>query len=396
MQNSRILYLTHDGLTDPLGQSQILPYLIGLSRQGFSIAIISLEKASRYNQLKQDVIRLCTANSITWMPHRYHTFPPVFATLINLYKVRRSAITTWHQAPFGIVHCRSYLTSLIGVYLKRKFGTRFIFDMRGFWADERKESGIWPDRHFIYSRIYTFFKRREREMLFAADQIVVLTKQAQQEIIRWEVTSTPIEVIPTCVDVAVFNPDKIGIEETSKIRRELGIADDEFVLIYLGSWGSWYCTNEMLTFFDRLRRVRKSIFLILTNDPDQVPNQNGILTRHIHRTQIPTYLTLANAAVFFIQPTFSKKASSATKMGELLAMNVPIVTNRGWGDVEEILGSGDGFLMDGFSNEQMDATIAKLVTHKPNSLQRLKAIDYFNLETGIERYRKIYQSLVNP
>jgi hypothetical protein len=39
-----ILYVTYDGLTDPLGQSQVIPYLAGLSKYGHRIHIVSAEK----------------------------------------------------------------------------------------------------------------------------------------------------------------------------------------------------------------------------------------------------------------------------------------------------------------------------------------------------------------
>ena len=38
------LYFTYDGLLDPLGQSQILPYILNLSEKGFKFIIISYEK----------------------------------------------------------------------------------------------------------------------------------------------------------------------------------------------------------------------------------------------------------------------------------------------------------------------------------------------------------------
>jgi hypothetical protein len=41
-----ILYLTYDGLNDPLGQSQILPYLEGLAEKGYGITVISFEKSA--------------------------------------------------------------------------------------------------------------------------------------------------------------------------------------------------------------------------------------------------------------------------------------------------------------------------------------------------------------
>ena len=41
----KILYLSYDGLTDPLGESQILPYILGISSiKDSKIQIVSVEK----------------------------------------------------------------------------------------------------------------------------------------------------------------------------------------------------------------------------------------------------------------------------------------------------------------------------------------------------------------
>ena len=47
-----VLYLSYDGMTDPLGQSQVLPYIIGLSQEGFQFTLISFEKKDRYESHK--------------------------------------------------------------------------------------------------------------------------------------------------------------------------------------------------------------------------------------------------------------------------------------------------------------------------------------------------------
>jgi len=50
--NKNILYLTYDGLTDQLGQSQILPYIIGLTKIGYHFSIISAEKDEFFEEEK--------------------------------------------------------------------------------------------------------------------------------------------------------------------------------------------------------------------------------------------------------------------------------------------------------------------------------------------------------
>lgn len=44
MNKKQVLYISYDGMTDPLGQSQVLPYLVGLSKEGFQFTLVSCEK----------------------------------------------------------------------------------------------------------------------------------------------------------------------------------------------------------------------------------------------------------------------------------------------------------------------------------------------------------------
>ena len=39
-----VLYLSYDGALDPLGQSQVVPYVTGLASLGFRMCLVSFEK----------------------------------------------------------------------------------------------------------------------------------------------------------------------------------------------------------------------------------------------------------------------------------------------------------------------------------------------------------------
>ena len=56
--NNPILYISYDGLTDSLGQSQILPYIIGLSKQGYRFTIVSAEKEKVYACGKDEIQKI--------------------------------------------------------------------------------------------------------------------------------------------------------------------------------------------------------------------------------------------------------------------------------------------------------------------------------------------------
>lgn len=60
----KVLYLSYDGLSNPLGQSQVLPFLKGLSQKGHQIYLISFEKTERLNMQQALIETLCLEYNI--------------------------------------------------------------------------------------------------------------------------------------------------------------------------------------------------------------------------------------------------------------------------------------------------------------------------------------------
>lgn len=387
MSQANVLYLSYDGLTDPLGQSQVLPYLCGLADE-YAITVVTFDKPEQYAKKNKEVDALCRQYNIRWISLKYRRQPPVLSTVWALITLNRLVVRLHREKKIDIVHCRSYLTALVGLGLKRAQGVKFIFDMRGFWADERVEGGLWKLGNPIFKSIYRFFKQKEKVFLTEADHTISLTENARQEILSWNLNAAPITVIPTCVDMTLFDPAKFT--ETQKLERRsaLEIAPGDFVLLYLGSWGTWYMTNEMLTFFTALKMQKPHAkFLIITQDKidlQQYPHREDVIIRSATRQEVPLYIGLSDAAVFFILPSFSKKASSATKMGEIMAMNVPVITNPGWGDAESIVRKAGGYLADGpFPFEKLAPVQSRDYCEQ-----------YLSLKQGVLTYKSVYKKLL--
>ena len=66
-----VLYLSYDGMTDPLGQSQVIPYLQGLSNAGYSFTLVSFEKAERFEKNRTAIAALLKQSNIDWVPLPY-------------------------------------------------------------------------------------------------------------------------------------------------------------------------------------------------------------------------------------------------------------------------------------------------------------------------------------
>src|SRR5689334_14337505 len=110
----KILFHSYDGLTDPLGQSQVLTYLTGLSKRGYSITIVSSEKKSAADSVP-DIQQLLDKHNIAWHPIQYTKYPPVLSTLYDCYKLLLLCRKLCRKEKFDIVHSRSYIPALIGI-----------------------------------------------------------------------------------------------------------------------------------------------------------------------------------------------------------------------------------------------------------------------------------------
>ena len=383
----KVLYLTYDGLTDPLGESQILPYLKGLA-EDYEIFIVSFEKPARLKIKYDEVKATCEKANIRWMPLTYHKNPPVFSVLYDLYMLRRKIRQLAAEHDFKILHCRSYVTSLVSGWMKAKYNTKFIFDMRGFWADERVEGGIWRRSNLLFNLIYKFFKKKEQQFIDRADYVIVLTEAARSIVSTWN-NKARIKVIPCCVDTRLFDPSHIDETKRQKIRNELGIGHDDYVLVYLGSLGTWYLLDKMEAFFNQMKIPGKTVkFLILTPDIAIAPKGEQIIARTANRSDVPAYLSISDASVCFIKPTFSKKGSSATKLGEILAMNIPVFVNSGWGDIDTIYRELQHLLVN------LDLPFASIENISGRRMDyRELALEYFDLNKGIAAYKSVYNEL---
>jgi glycosyltransferase involved in cell wall biosynthesis len=404
-----VLYLLYDGLTDSLGRSQVLPYILGLRQKGHTFTIVSCEKPKRYERDRANIEKIVENADVSWVPLTYTASPPVLSTIYDVYQLRKTAEQLHAETPFDIVHCRSYITSIVGLELKRKHGVKFIFDMRAFYADERVDGKLWNLKNPVFKAVFNYFKKKEIEFLSEADYSISLTSKGKEIIHGWKtVQNQPVhvEVIPCCADLDHFNPAQIDRSLQSDLKAKFNLSDDDFVITYLGSIGTWYLLDEMLDFFKVLveKRPNSKFLFISTDEPETILNpttEKGISTDRIiispaKREEVPTFLSLANAAIFFIQPVFSKSGSSPTKHGEMLGMGLPVIANSGVGDVDSIIeDTNSGVLVKEFTTEAYEKAVEHIddLLKIPTETLQAAAQKYYSLEEGVKRYNAVYKSV---
>ena len=390
-----ILYISYDGMLEPLGQSQVLAYLERLA-VGRRIHLMSFEKPADWADAgrRAELARRISDAGLHWHPMRYHKSPSAPATAYDIAAGSLNAISLCRRYKLGMVHARSYVAGLMALAAKRTTGARLLFDMRGFWADERVDGGMWP----AGGSLYRAAKGVERRLLLSADHVVTLTHASAKELARWtylEGKMSPVTVIPTCADL-----DRFTIQGPP--RRQ------PFVLGYVGSVGTWYLLDEMLAFFVLLREQRDDARLLFVNRREhalvqercrelQIPPESVEVVAADH-AEVPGLIGGMSAGMALIRPTYSKIASAATKVAEYLGCGVPCVGNSGIGDMDEILADGPvGITLPDTSNGALKRGVEQLLALcREDDLQsrcRAKALACFSLDEGVRRYSSIYDAL---
>ena len=384
-----ILYISYDGMLEPLGQSQVLAYLEKLS-SGRRIHLISFEKRSDWrNQANREQLRKRIGQvGIVWHPLTYHRTPSAPATAYDIAQGTALALALAIRHRLSIVHARSYVPALMALAVKRATGAQFLFDMRGLWADERVDGGLWP----ADGRLYRTTKRLERRFLATADHIVTLTDASVPELRKIGAGAVPITVIPTCADLEHFS-----IQGPSP--------HSPFTIGYVGSVGTWYLLDEMMRSFRFVaEQLPDARLLIVSRSEHQLIRERaracGIAPASVelvaaeHR-QMPALIGRMSAAMAIIKPSFSKIASAPTKLAEYLGCGVPCLGNVKVGDMEAILdGQQVGVALSDFSDSTMRKGVARLIalTRDPSTQKRCRdvATSRFSLEGGAASYDAVY------
>ena len=138
LTNRNVLYISYNGMLDWLGQSQVIPYLRELSGAGLRFTLLSFERPAAYTaegsaaaeKLKSELAR----SGIDWHWLPYHKRPSLLATSYDVTAGIRYASRLIRDKQIEIVHARAHIPATIALRLKRRFGIKMIFDVRGLMA----------------------------------------------------------------------------------------------------------------------------------------------------------------------------------------------------------------------------------------------------------------------
>lgn len=394
-------------MTDPLGQSQVINYLIGLSKKGYCFDILSSEKEDHFDKEGEYIRQLLTYNNINWFPIKFHTKPPLISKLLDKYLLIKKAKQLYKQNNYAFIHCRSYLGAEIGLKLKRQFQVKYLFDMRGFWPDEKKDAQHWDQTKLFWRIVYKKYKKIEKDLLINADEVVSLTYAAKKEIDKKSYLNNKksVYVIPCCTDTDKYN--FISEQDRQDAKQNLKIKEDSYVVGYLGSMSILYMIPELVKIFSIIKKLKPTAILLVISksDPAIILNEldkndidkNDVIIKAVTFKEVPDYLAAFNISISLKSMTYGNIGTSPVKLGECLCSGIPVISSDGVGDVNQITERlNAGYIIKGYSKNDFEE-----FSNAYNRIEQIdrkelseKAKEFYSLEKGVSHYDVVYKKLI--
>jgi glycosyltransferase involved in cell wall biosynthesis len=239
----------------------------------------------------------------------------------------------------------------------------------------------------------------------------MLTERIKSELVANEPLlrhrANEITVIPCCVNTSRFS---VANKARAAYRQERGWTDRR-VLVYTGKLGTWYLADEMARFFAAARqRDARFFFQVLTQDDSTLIKQalemagvseDDFDIRFAPPEQLPLLLMAADASISFRKGEYSKLAASPTKVGESLAAGLPVVTNAGIGDCDQMLKNhGLGVILSDFSEAEYRRAAGELCALIEDENTSHRCREYAGQELSLSRvggprYAAMYERLLD-
>lgn len=243
----------------------------------------------------------------------------------------------------AFIYERIVIGSSVAVRVARRMRIPYVVEYNG--------SEIWVQRHWAKSPMHheALFTEVESAVLESADLVVVVSEPLRQELLDRGIADQKILVNPNAVDPDEFDPDKL-MEERAQVRGKFGIAETDFVVGFIGTFGAWHGIPTLAKAIPGLLDLSKRMKLLLIGDGSMRKIIEDVVRKHqcadrvkitgiVGQDEAPSYLA---ACDLFLSPHQTPPNDSRpffgspTKLFEYLAMGRPTIASD-FGQIGHIL-----------------------------------------------------------
>ena len=398
MNEFSTLYITRNGLLEPLGQSQVFSYLRGLSRD-HAITLITYEKpedwadSARMTRARE----ACERHGIRWLPQMFHRKPRVIAPALSMMRMVWLVLREVRAGRANLIHARSYIPAAAALLVHRLTGTPFIFDMRALWPEELITAGRLQRGSMLHRAIVAV----ERACLGRAASVVSLTNAAVDHLkleYPAELEGQRVVINPTCADLDRFTPVS-NRPSGPTVHGCIGtILSGWFRTDWLASWLSTVAQADPDARFEIVTRDDADLVRVALDPMNKFGDRLVIGPRPSEK--MPDAVRGHDLSVmFYAGGEVSELGRSPTRMAEVLGCGLPVVANEGVGDVADIVRRYNvGVIVKDGSGAAMTAALDELEALRSDpdlpSRCRQAAEEVFSLEAGTKAYRKLYAEIL--
>lgn len=371
-----IVYFSYDSFSEPISQSQIIPLINKLSKI-HNVTAVSFEKG----EIKRKLFK----KEINWIIIKFNKIK--IYRLFGLFYSLKILSKNLSRNQSYVFISRSYISCWITLFLKFFFKIKIIADIRGFWLDEKYETGKISYLNFKFLKIF------ERYIFKNSDFLITLSNESRKYLIKkYKIKKNKIKTIYT------FANKKF--DKKKKKRKIIHFG-------YIGNLGMHYEFKKVINFLNFFENINKKWLLFVFNNYNQRINiskykinfpKKKIILKSIKFENMHTVYKNIDIAIFFLKKSFSKIASCPTKVSELFCSNTPFITNTNIGDINFFKKNNQNkiFLLENFNNQNVRKVYKNFLrsNNKLNNIKYKKMYqNYFEENTCIEKYKKIVEKL---
>jgi hypothetical protein len=398
-----ILYLTQDGLLEPLVHSQVVRVVERLAALGWRYRIVSLEKPrdlANEERVRSLRARLDRAG-IRWDFAPFDASQSSRAAANNLGFLTRQAVSLARSGRIRGIHARAYVPAVAALAAWLATKLPWIFDARGYWIDERLEEGRW----FTTPLRLAVARGLERQLFSAAAGVVTLTELQAQDVERrfQPLGPRPVRCITTLADYDDFVRRPTGALPLIPGQYVTQLRGKRVVAV-IGSINRSYLVDETLELARRILEAGPHHhLLVLSGQRDEyarrlaalgVPEARVTIVRAEHEA-MPQWLSLVEWCLLLLDAgSFAKRGSMPTKLGELFASGVRPVQ---YGCNEEVSAwvrrAGSGLVLEGVSPSLLDHAArfvcSSVADQDMLAAARERTAPHFSLGAGATKYAQL-------
>jgi len=405
-----ILYVTFDGVLQPLAFSQVVRVVVALARRGFVYHLLSVERTQDLADRAKvaGVERRLADAGIRWTIVGVDLVRSARRSAEAFARCVAAGHTIARNHEIVLTHARGYQGAAVANVIRRITTIPYLFDARGFWIDEKTD---W----FSNAAAYAAGKVAERCLYADARAVVTLTELHARDVVDGAFGTKDARVvvtIPTCADYDEF---QVAPERPIQSAGSGGVPPEvqcrlagRIVLGIVGALNRSYLPEATLSLVKHACELRQDFHLLVLTQ--QRTEYEALLTAHgltaesftvasAKHEDMPTWLAWVDWGLLVLADTIAKRGSMPTKLAEFFAAGVrPLAYGCNSEMTDWVRRAGSGIVLDAVTEPALRAAALDLSSATDDIEARRHAREvtrpHFSLASGVDRYLRLLDGIL--